>query len=53
MRVITDRDAFNRQIKRVMRYAGVVSADASSPRLTRRDKFVRRLGVPRPWADLR
>lgn len=38
--VITDRDELDKQIEGVMRNAGVVGADAPSPRVTRRDEFV-------------
>ncbi|MGR3493276.1 MAG: type I restriction endonuclease subunit R [Shimia sp.] len=46
--VITDRDELDKQIEGVMRNAGVVAADAPSPRVTRRDEFVSWLGAPSP-----
>lgn len=46
--VITDRDELDKQIEGVMRNAGVVAADAPSPRVTCRDDFVSWLGAPSP-----
>src|SRR5262245_16785161 len=38
--IITDRDELDKQIEGVMRNAGVVGAEASSPRITSRAQFV-------------
>jgi len=46
--IVTDRDELDKQIEGVMRNAGVISADAPSPRVTRRDEFVSWLGAPTP-----
>lgn len=46
--IITDRDELDQQISGVMRNAGVIAADAPSPRITSRADFVAKLGVPSP-----
>ena len=46
--VITDRDELDKQIEGVMRNAGVISADAKSPRITSRAEFVEKLGATTP-----
>ena len=46
--VITDRDELDKQIEGVMRNAGVISEDASSPRITSRKQFVEKLGATTP-----
>jgi len=46
--VITDRDELDKQIEGVMRNAGVIGEDAPSPRITRRDEFVQKLGATIP-----
>ena len=42
--IITDRDELDKQIESVMRNAGVIGADAPSPRVTTRDEFAEKLG---------
>jgi len=46
--IITDRDELDKQIEGVMRNAGVIGADASSPRITSRAEFVQKLSAPTP-----
>ncbi|WP_414664203.1 type I restriction endonuclease subunit R [Horticoccus sp. 23ND18S-11] len=46
--VITDRDELDKQIEGVMRNAGVIGADAASPRITSRAEFVQKLAAPVP-----
>ena len=46
--VITDRDELDKQIVGVMRNAGVIGEDASSPRITSRALFVEKLGATTP-----
>lgn len=46
--IITDRDELDKQISGVMRNAGVIAADAPSPRITSRADFVEKLGAPSP-----
>ncbi len=46
--VITDRDELDKQIVGVMRNAGVIGADAPSPRITSRADFVEKLGAATP-----
>ena len=46
--VITDRDELDRQIEGVMRNAGVIAEEASSPRITSRAQFVEKLGATTP-----
>ena len=46
--VITDRDELDKQIVGVMRNAGVIGADSSSPRITSRADFVEKLGAATP-----
>lgn len=46
--IITDRDELDKQISGVMRNAGVIAADAPSPRITSRADFVQKLGAPSP-----
>jgi type I restriction enzyme R subunit len=46
--IITDRDELDKQISGVMRNAGVIAADAPSPRITSRADFVEKLGTPSP-----
>ena len=46
--VITDRDELDKQIEGVMRNAGVIGTDASSPRITARRELVEKLGAATP-----
>ncbi len=46
--IVTDRDELDKQIAGVMRNAGVIAADAPSPRVTSRDQFVAWLTAPAP-----
>jgi type I restriction enzyme R subunit len=46
--IITDRDELDRQIEQVMKNAGVISADAASPRITSRQEFEAKLTAPLP-----
>ena len=46
--VVTDRDELDKQIEGVMKNAGVVAADAPSPRITTRAEFVAKLGATLP-----
>ncbi|WP_421368127.1 type I restriction endonuclease subunit R [Agrobacterium tumefaciens] len=46
--IVTDRDELDKQIEGVMRNAGVISSEAPSPRVTRRDDFISWLGEPSP-----
>ena len=46
--VVTDRDELDKQIEGVMKNAGVVAADAPSPRITTRAEFVAKLGAAAP-----
>lgn len=46
--VITDRDELDRQIEGVMRNAGVLGEEASSPRITSRSDFLQKLGATKP-----
>lgn len=46
--VITDRDELDKQIVGVMRNAGVIGADAASPRITSRAELVEKLGAATP-----
>ena len=46
--VITDRDELDKQIVSVMRNAGVIGEDASSPRITSRAELVEKLGIATP-----
>jgi type I restriction enzyme R subunit len=46
--VVTDRDELDKQIEGVMKNAGVISADAQSPRVTSRAMFVEKLGAAAP-----
>lgn len=46
--IVTDRDELDRQIEGVMKNAGVVGETSPSPRVTRRDEFVEKLGAPTP-----
>ena len=46
--IITDRDELDKQITGVMRNAGVIAADAPSPRITSRADFVEKLGAASP-----
>jgi type I restriction enzyme R subunit len=53
--VITDRDELDKQIVGVMRNAGVIGADAASPRITTRAELVEKLGAAAPrlmWESL-
>ncbi len=43
--IITDRDELDKQIESVMRNAGVIGADAPSPRVTTRDEFAEKLAT--------
>ena len=43
--VVTDRDELDKQIEGVMKNAGVIGADAPSPRITSRAQFVEKLGA--------
>ncbi len=46
--VVTDRDELDKQIEGVMKNAGVISADAASPRVESRAEFVQKLGATSP-----
>ncbi len=46
--VVTDRDELDKQIEGVMRNAGVIGAEAPSPRITTRAEFVQTLGAAAP-----
>ena len=46
--VVTDRDELDKQIEEVMKNAGVIGADAASPRITTRAQFVEKLGATTP-----
>jgi type I restriction enzyme R subunit len=46
--IVTDRDELDKQISGVMRNAGVISADAASPRITSRAEMVTALGAASP-----
>lgn len=46
--VITDRDELDRQIEGVMKNAGVIGAEAPSPRITSRAELVEKLGAAAP-----
>lgn len=46
--VVTDRDELDKQIEGVMRNAGVIGEDESSPRITSRAQFVEKLATPTP-----
>ena len=46
--IITDRDELDRQIEIVMKNAGVIAADAASPRITSRQEFEAKLTAPLP-----
>ncbi|MCA0374515.1 MAG: HsdR family type I site-specific deoxyribonuclease [Gemmatimonadetes bacterium] len=46
--IVTDRDELDKQIEGVMKNAGVVAADAASPRITSRRELVERLGAATP-----
>lgn len=46
--VVTDRDELDKQIEGVMVNAGVIGKDSPSPRITRRDEFVAKIGDTKP-----
>jgi type I restriction enzyme R subunit len=46
--VITDRDELDKQIVGVMKNAGVIGTESSSPRITSRAEFVEKLGAATP-----
>ena len=46
--IITDRDELDKQIEGVIKNAGVISADAPSPRITSRREFLEKLSTPTP-----
>ena len=46
--IVTDRDELDKQIEGVMKNAGVVGQDATSPRVTTREEFVEKLGATTP-----
>jgi len=46
--VITDRDELDKQIEGVMKNAGVIGAEAQSPRITSRAEFVAKLAATTP-----
>ncbi|PIT75277.1 type I restriction endonuclease subunit R [Limnohabitans sp. B9-3] len=46
--IVTDRDELDKQITGVMKNAGVISADAPSPRITSRRELVDMLSQPAP-----
>ena len=46
--IVTDRDELDKQITGVMRNAGVVAADAPSPRITTRAEFLEKIGASAP-----
>ena len=46
--VVTDRDELDKQIEGVMKNAGVIGDNSPSPRVTKRDEFVAKLGASLP-----
>jgi type I restriction enzyme R subunit len=46
--VVTDRDELDKQIEGVMKNAGVIGVESSSPRITSRADFLEKLGSPAP-----
>lgn len=46
--IVTDRDELDKQIEGVMKNAGVIGAESSSPRITSRADFVQKLATPSP-----
>jgi type I restriction enzyme, R subunit len=46
--IVTDRDELDKQIEGVIKNAGVVGAEAASPRITNRAEFVAKLGAAAP-----
>jgi len=46
--IVTDRDELDKQIKGVMKNAGVIGAESPSPRITSRAEFVEKLGAAAP-----
>jgi type I restriction enzyme R subunit len=46
--VVTDRDELDKQIEGVMKNAGVIGESSPSPRVTRRDELVAKLGATTP-----
>lgn len=46
--IVTDRDELDKQIEGVMKNAGVVGENSASPRITKRDEFVEKLGATTP-----
>jgi type I restriction enzyme, R subunit len=46
--IVTDRDELDKQIEGVMKNAGVIGADAASPRIANRAEFVAKLGSAAP-----
>ena len=46
--VVTDRDELDKQIEGVMKNAGVIGEDSSSPRILNRAEFVAKLGAASP-----
>ncbi|WP_259731390.1 MULTISPECIES: type I restriction endonuclease subunit R [Synechococcales] len=46
--VVTDRDELDKQIEGVMKNAGVIGESSPSPRVTRRDELVAKLGSSTP-----
>lgn len=46
--IVTDRNELDKQIEGVMRNAGVIGEDSTSPRITSRAEFVQKLAAPMP-----
>ncbi len=46
--VVTDRDELDKQIEGVMKNAGVIGSDATSPRITSRAQFVEKVSTTTP-----
>ena len=46
--IVTDRDELDKQIEGVIRNAGIISADAPSPRITSRADFISKLTAANP-----
>lgn len=46
--IVTDRDELDKQIRDVMKNAGVIGDSSPSPRITSRDKLIEKLGATSP-----
>ena len=46
--IVTDRDELDKQIEGVIKNAGLIDSDATSPRIATRDQFVQSLGATTP-----